>query len=79
MDRVEVADARNQFDEMIERASQGERIDIVDQGRPIVRMGPAERPHKSIDVQALRALSATMPVQTETAADLIRRMRDEKY
>lgn len=79
MDRVEVADARNQFDKMIERASQGERIDIVDQGRPIVRMGPAERLRKRIDVDALRALAATMPIQTESAADLIRRMRDDKY
>jgi hypothetical protein len=35
-----------------------------------------ERPRKPIDLAALQALTASLPAQQESAADLVRSMRD---
>lgn len=77
MGAVSLADAKARLSELIDRVEAGETIDITRRGKPVARLVAAEAPRKPIDVAALRALTATMPLQTESAGDFVRRMRDE--
>ncbi len=77
MTTVSVADAKARLSELLDRASQGEEVVITRHGKPVARLVPTERPRKPIDIEALRAFTASMPRQSECAGDFIRRMRDE--
>jgi prevent-host-death family protein len=81
MERINLADAKARLSEIIDRVEAGETIEITRRGKPAARLVPAEQPRqlRPVDVVALRALRETMPYQTESAADLIRRMRDDGY
>ncbi|HWE94678.1 MAG TPA: type II toxin-antitoxin system prevent-host-death family antitoxin [Tepidisphaeraceae bacterium] len=39
---MEVAEAKSRVDELLARATAGEEIVIVDHGKPVARLGPAE-------------------------------------
>jgi prevent-host-death family protein len=77
MDGVTLAEAKAHLSELVSRAAAGESIEITRRGKTVARLGPVEAPRKPVDAVALRAISGTMPVQTETAGDFVRRMRDE--
>lgn len=77
MDTVSLADAKARLSELIDRVEAGETVCITRRGKPIAQITWIEKPRKPIDVEALRKLTAAMPVQTESAGDFIRRMRDE--
>ena len=79
MERVNLADAKAHLSELVTRASNGEEIEIVRRGKLVARLLPPAPKKHGIDVDALRTFTRRMPVQTENAADLIRRMRDEGY
>ena len=77
MKSVSLADAKAHLSALVEEASAGEEVCITRHGKPMARLVPVERTRKPIDVDALEALAASMPHQTEGAGDFIRRMRDE--
>jgi prevent-host-death family protein len=80
MERVEVADAKVRLNEIVKRAAAGETICITRNGAPLARPVAAEQARKPIDVDALRALTDSMPRQAESAGKVVRRMRDgERY
>lgn len=79
MDRVNLAEAKAHLSDLVSRAERGEEIEIMRRGKLVARLSPPERPKRGIDVEALRAMTAAMPFQAESAADLIRRMRDDGY
>jgi prevent-host-death family protein len=57
LDSYNIADAKAQFSELIARAEAGEEIEIKRRGEVVARIGPAQRPRKKIDVEALRRLT----------------------
>jgi prevent-host-death family protein len=77
MDSVNLADAKAHLSELVERAAGGEAVRITRRGKPVAQLTAVDQPKKRIELPALRALTATMPQQTETARELVRRMRDE--
>ena len=77
MKSVSIADAKAQLSALVEEAHAGEEVCITRHGKPMARLVPIERKRKPIDVEALRALTDSMPYQTEGAGDFVRRMRDE--
>lgn len=81
MERINLADAKARLSEIVDRVEAGESIEIVRRGRPAARLVPAskKRELKPIDFEALRKLHEALPYQEESAADLIRRMRDSGY
>lgn len=81
MERINLADAKARLSEIVDRVEAGESIEIVRRGKPAAQLVPPrkERELKPIDLEALRKLRATMPYQQESAAELIRRMRDAGY
>jgi prevent-host-death family protein len=77
MPTVSIAEAKAHLSALVERAAAGEAVQITRRGKPIAQLVAVPTPRQPIDVEALRALTDTMPMQTESAGDFIRRMRDE--
>jgi prevent-host-death family protein len=77
VETVTLADAKARLSELVDRAASGEPVCITRRGKPVARIVPLESPRKPVDAARLRALTAGMPVQTESAGDFVRRMRDE--
>jgi len=76
MDAINLADAKARLSELIGRVEMGGSIEIVRRGKPVARLTGAARSRKPIDVAALKSLTDAMPLQTQSAADLVRSMRD---
>lgn len=80
MDGMNLADVRAHLDELVERAEAGEVIEITREGRPVAKLAPIDdpvkpppAPRKKIDVEALRKLTGSLPLQED---GFVRRMRD---
>lgn len=78
MDEVTVAEAKARLSELIERAERGEPIRITRRGKLVARLTGVERQVKPIDLTALRALTASQPVQSEPARSWLRDVRDQE-
>lgn len=76
MDPINLADAKAHLSELVDRVEAGDEIDITRRGKPVARLTAAAKPRKRIDAEMLRSLTATMAPQTESAAELVRSMRD---
>ncbi|MER9441561.1 type II toxin-antitoxin system Phd/YefM family antitoxin [Mesorhizobium sp. M0340] len=76
MDAVNLADAKAHLSELIDRVEAGDSIDITRRGKPVARLTAVARPRKRIDAVLLQSLTATMPLQAQATADLVRSMRD---
>jgi prevent-host-death family protein len=74
---VNLANEKAHLSELVERAAAGEAVCITRHGKAVAQITAIDSPRKSIDIAALQAMTDTMPIQTETARDFIRRMRDE--
>ncbi len=77
MESVNLAEAKAHLSALVERVAAGETISILRRGKPVARLVPAEIERTPIDVDVLRALTDSMPMQAEDGADFIRRMRDD--
>jgi prevent-host-death family protein len=75
--RVSLADAKAHLSELVERAAAGEPVCITRRGKAVAQLIAVDTPRKRVDAASLRAMTNAMPVQPETARELIRRMRDE--
>jgi len=76
VDAINLADAKAHLSELVDRVEAGDSIDITRRGKPVARLTSVARPRKKIDGDALKALTATMLPQAQSAADLVRSMRD---
>jgi prevent-host-death family protein len=77
MTTISLAEAKAKLSELVERAASGETVCITRRGKPIAQITAATRPHEPIDAATLKAMTDTMTLQSESAGDFIRRMRDE--
>jgi prevent-host-death family protein len=78
MDDVPLAEAKARLSELVERAARGEKVRITRRGKAVARITGVERPSKPIDLAALQALTASMPMQPEPAESWLRAVRDEE-
>jgi prevent-host-death family protein len=76
MSAINLADAKAHLGELVDRVEAGDSIDITRRGKPVARLTAATTPCKQIDIALLQPLTASMQRQAESAADLIRSMRD---
>ena len=79
MESVSVAEAKAHLSNLLTRIERGREILITRRGRPVAKMSPVEGAKKPIDFEALRRLRARQPMSRISAAELIRKMRDEGY
>ena len=77
MNDVPLAEAKSRLSELVTRAAAGEPARITRRGRPVAQLSAVGRDRKPVDVDALKRLTDSLPMQEESAADLVRRMRDE--
>jgi prevent-host-death family protein len=73
---ISLADAKAHLSELVDRVESGESIEITRRGRPVAQLTAPARPRKRIDATLLQSLTAAMPPQAESSADLVRSMRD---
>lgn len=76
MDRISLAEAKAHLSEIIDRVEAGESVEITRRGKSAAVITPVTRTKKPVDLAALRALTADMTMQTVSAGDFIRDMRD---
>lgn len=76
MNAINLADAKAHLSELVDKVETGGSIEITRRGKPVARLVAAAGPRRRIDAALLRGLTATMPPQAESAADLVRSMRD---
>ena len=76
MNAITLADAKAHLSKLLDRVEAGDSIDITRRGKPVARLTAPVRPRKRIDAALLLALTAAMPRQNESAADLVLPMRD---
>jgi prevent-host-death family protein len=77
MNAISLADAKAHLSELVDRAEAGVSIDISRRGKPVARLTSVTPPRKPINIDLLQSLTATMPAQAESAAVLVRSMRDD--
>jgi antitoxin (DNA-binding transcriptional repressor) of toxin-antitoxin stability system len=66
--------------ELVARAAAGEAVCIMRRGKPVAQLTAIALGRKRVDLSALRAMTDTMPMQSESVRDFVRRMRDgERY
>jgi prevent-host-death family protein len=76
VDAIDLADAKARLSEFIDRVAAGETIVITRRGKAVARLTGVARPRRPIDRATLEALTAGLPPQPESAADLVRSTRD---
>ena len=77
MSSISLAASKAHLSELVERAAAGETVCITRRGKPVAQITSVDNPRKPVDLAALRTLTAAMPRQRQTAADLVRAMRDD--
>jgi len=80
---IKIDDIKDQVEELVGRAEAGETILIEKDGKTVARLvgtniaSHEREPKKKIDITALQEFTRSQPLQSESAGDFIRRMRDE--
>ena len=77
MRQVNLAQAKAHLSELVERAAAGEPVCITRRGRPVAQITAIAVARKRIDPAALRAVTGRMPMQSQSAGEFVRRMRDK--
>ncbi len=74
---VNLAEAKARLSAWVARAEAGETVSITRRGKPVARLVAAEAPREPIDIGKLRALTDKMRMQTESAGEFMRALRDD--
>jgi prevent-host-death family protein len=72
---------RNNVGEVLRRAEAGTEFTITVRGRPVARLGPADRPHErrlDVDRDTFRAILDATPVDGGYAADIAAAREEEE-
>jgi prevent-host-death family protein len=78
MDAVNLSDAKARLSELVERAEGGEEVTITRRGKPVARIVAIDKPRKSLDIEALRALRAKIPMYEDPdGLSFVERLRRE--
>lgn len=76
MAAIKLADAKARFSELIDRAEQGEVVEITRRGKLVARIVPAEQPRPALDPAFLRQVTDSLPASPITAEAFMRELRD---
>ena len=76
MDAFSLADAKAHLSELVDRVEAGDSITITRRGKTVAQLTAVTRPRRPIDAALLNSFTKTLPPQAESAAHLVRSMRD---
>ncbi|NGP18947.1 type II toxin-antitoxin system Phd/YefM family antitoxin [Devosia aurantiaca] len=74
---INLADAKAHLSELVDQVEAGDSVEITRRGKPVARLTAVPKKLARVDAKILQALSATMPSQTQSAAELVASMRDD--
>ena len=77
MEMISLADAKARLSELVDRVEAGDTIEITRRGKRVARLMAAAEPRKPIDLAPLRTFTAGLPPSSQSAAELVRSMRDD--
>lgn len=72
-----LAEAKAKLSELVERAAAGETVRIIRRGKPVAELSAIKSERKPVNLAALRAVTADMPHQNESAGEFMRKQRDD--
>lgn len=75
---VDLAHAKAQLSELLDKVEAGEEVLIARRGRAVARLSPVARPKTPLPLEELREVRATMPRLRRPSAELLREARDEE-
>jgi prevent-host-death family protein len=78
MKTVSLAEAKARLSELVAAAAAGEPVCILRRGKPVARLVADRGARQRIDAARLGTMTATMPLQLESAGEFVRRMRDDE-
>jgi prevent-host-death family protein len=73
---VNLAQAKANLSELIDKVEGGESVVITRHGKPVARISAIDQPKRPI--RSLASFRATMPRRRTSSAKLLRQMRDEQ-
>jgi prevent-host-death family protein len=76
MGTISLADAKAHLSELVDQVEAGDSIEITRRGKRVARLTAIDSPRKPIELAALQALTGSMAQSEQSAADLVRAMRD---
>jgi len=76
MNRVNLADAKAHLSEFMAQAASGEAVCITRRGKPVAWLTALHTRRFAVPLATLRTLTDSLPVQTKTTNDFVRKMRD---
>ena len=76
MEVISLADAKAHLSKLVDKVEAGACIGITRRGKRVAKLIAADPPRRPVDLTALQALTATMAPATQSAAGLVRSMRD---
>jgi prevent-host-death family protein len=78
MEDVTVANAKARLSELIGRVARGESIRITRRGKPVAQLSAVNLDRKPVDLEALQAVTGSMPSDDEPVREWIRAVRDDQ-
>ena len=79
MNEYSVAKAKAKFSEVLAKVQAGREVVITRRGAPIARVCGVVGDRRPVDLAAIDAFRESLPMQTERSADVVRRLRDDRY
>jgi prevent-host-death family protein len=77
MDDVTLADAKTRLSELVDQALAGDPVRITRRGKPVACLVAISRTPKPIDLEAMIALTDSMPTPDNLEENVVRTMRDQ--
>ena len=78
MSSVNLATAKAQLSELINKVESGEEVVITRHGRPVARVVPATPVKQPVPLERLAALRKRLPPRKGSSAIELRKLRDEE-
>lgn len=75
---VNLAHAKAHLSELLDKVEAGEEVVITRHGKPVAHIRQAVTPKRPLDLEALAAFRATLPLQRRSSAKVLRELRDEE-
>ena len=73
---VSLSEAKASLSQLVDQVEAGDSIEITRRGKPVARLTGVATPRKRVEISSLKALTDGIPPQSESAANLVRSMRD---
>ena len=77
MSEISVAEAEGKLADLVERVRQGETIEITHGGQTVARLVGAAPKWEPVDIERLRAFTASLPLDPTPMDEFIVKFRDD--